>query len=193
MTEEWKAVPGFEGLYEASSCGRVRSLDRHMTRKDGKPLFIPGRMLKALPNNNGYPRLSLVRDGISHWRTVHSIIAATFLAPPPRDTGPQATDYGVNHKDGDKTNNHAHNLEYVTNAANLKHARATGLLSVVGTKNGRAKITENEVREIRRLYAAGARQVDLADAFGIDQTQVSRVVRGESWPHVHDHAISVQP
>jgi hypothetical protein len=73
------------------------------------------------------------------------------------------------------------NLEYVTVTENYRHAKRTGLLSHHGSANGRAKVSEADVLEVRRLYALGARQVDLAEMFGVDQTSISRMVLGKGW------------
>lgn len=182
--EEWRPIEGFEGCYEVSSEGRVRSLSRTIIRRDGKPLTLHGMVLDAKPNSRGYPRVTLSAQGHPAWRTVHSLVAAAFLPLPPGPIGSGIDEYTVNHKDGDKTNNRVINLEYVTGANNVLHAREAGLLDVRGSKNGRAKVTPELVREIRGLYAQGARQVDLAEMFGIDQTNISRIVRRASWAEV---------
>lgn len=107
-----------------------------------------------------------------------------FLPPPRRGTGAGRDDYCVNHKNGDKADNRAVNLEYVTNRANLAHAYGTGLLDNRGTKNGRSKLTEEEVREMRSLYSAGWTQAMLGERFGIDQAGVSRVILRKSYADV---------
>lgn len=182
--EIWKPVPGWGGLYEASSLGRIRSLPRTITRKDGKPLRIPGQIMLTRPNNRGYPRATLSHEGRRQWYTVHTLIAAAFLPKPDGPIGCAVNEYHVNHKDGDKTNNRIENLEYVTALENMRHARRTGLLNVVGIKNGRSKIGPVDVREIRALYDQGTIQAEIALRFGIDQTQVSRIIRRESWSHI---------
>mgnify|MGYP003109194727 CR=1 FL=1 len=115
---------------------------------------------------------------------MHSLVAEAFLPRPPGILGSRRGEYNVNHKDGVKTNNHVDNLEYITGLENVLHARANKLLDVIGEGNGRAKVTEEMVKRIRVKYAAGARQVDLADEFGIDQTSISRIVRRETWVNV---------
>jgi hypothetical protein len=183
MNELWKPVPGFEKFYEASTFGRIRSIERTMIRKDGKPLKIKGGILSIKPNSRGYPRVSLCINGTPHWRSVHSVVAETFLQKPPK-TGGGKEDYGVNHKDGNKTNNHISNLEYITNKENVIHARENNLLCVVGEKNGRAKVTDNDIQKIRNLYKEGMKQTEIAKIFGIHQTNISRIIRGTSWKHL---------
>lgn len=182
--EIWKPVVGYEGIYEVSDQGRMRSLDRTVLHKDGRKTRRPGMVLVANPNSLGYPRVSLCKDGDSHWSTLHAIVAQTFLPKPPRKIGATRRDFVVNHKDGNKLNNHVSNLEYITSTANIYHARATGLLSVKGVKNNKAKLSDDDVRSIRELYSLGATQVQLAAEFGVYQTSISRIVRRDGWKHV---------
>lgn len=176
--ERWRPVKGFEDSYEVSSHGMIRSLPRVVARSNGKPLRVKGQLLKTNPNSRGYPRVSLCAGPTrATWAAVHRLVAAAFL-------GQCADGMTVNHIDGDKTNNRVDNLEYVTAQDNIRHARDTGLLDVRGVNNPRTKLTEDEVKEIRRMYSAGARQVDLAEQFNIHQTNVSRIVLRKSFPLV---------
>lgn len=183
-TELWKKIPAQDRAYEVSSFGRVRSLDCVIARADGKPMRMKGRLLKTNPNSRGYPVVS-IHDGKKQIsRTVHSLVARAFLDEPGGKLGTFRGGFVVNHINGDKKDNRAENLEYVTTSRNYFHAKETGLLSHTGSSNGRSKITDRDVRAIRDLYAAGMRQVDLAKMFGIDQTGVSRIVLGKGWRHV---------
>jgi hypothetical protein len=184
QNEEWRPISGFEGLYEISSQGRVKSLPRLIIRRDGKRLTVPGRILKTNPNGRGYPRVSLCNCGISIWIMVHSIVAATFLPPPPGPMGSKHGEYTVNHKDGNKINNHVDNLEYVTGADNVLHSRRMGLLDIRGSKNGRAKVGPEDVRKIRQLYAQGYRQKTIAAKVGVHQTTISRIILRKGWGHI---------
>jgi hypothetical protein len=98
MKEIWKPVPGFEGLYEVSTEGAVRSLP-------GKKTHSKGRTLRLTANSYGYLVVGLRKDGKAKQFTVHRLVAMTFI-PNPLEL-PQ-----VNHKDEDKTNNHVENLEW---------------------------------------------------------------------------------
>ena len=102
MTENneiWKPVVGYEGLYECSNMGRVKSVDRYVPhRYKGEYQFIKGRIRKTKLNNGGYEMLSLFRDGKEKTCLVHRIIAEAFLPNP--DNLPE-----VNHKDECKTSN----------------------------------------------------------------------------------------
>lgn len=101
-TEKWKSVEGSD--YEVSSIGRVRSL---------KSQFY-GRVLKPRQNSRGYLYVNLCHDGKYKSKSVHVLVARAFLRGVSKD--------GVNHKDGNKLNNCAYNLEWATHAENVRHA-----------------------------------------------------------------------
>lgn len=124
--EEWRDIPGYEKLYQASNLGRVRSVDGKITETDrhGKRVW-KGRVLKnrtKAPAKNGY-RVSLWKDGKNKDWLVHRLIAMAFLGIPEgieiKSTGKRMT---VNHKDGDRFNNKIENLEWLTIENNIKHA-----------------------------------------------------------------------
>lgn len=115
--ETWRPVVGYEGYYEVSERGRVRS----MTRLDNHGRRKVGRVLRAGVAGNGYLLVSLWRDGIAASRTVHSLVAEAFIGPRPEGMD-------VCHADGDRLNPVATNLRYDTRSANLADAREHGTL-----------------------------------------------------------------
>lgn len=108
MKEQWMPIKGYEGLYEVSNLGRVRSFDR--IDKIGR--LHKGRILKDAKDGGGYPFVGLFKDGVCSKRKVHHLVAEAFL-------GERPNGYEVNHKDENKTNNCCNNLEYVTRKENL--------------------------------------------------------------------------
>lgn len=124
--EMWRSVVGFEHAYEVSSLGNVRSIDRtvsgHYLSSDGK-FQRKGRPMKTHLNFRGYPRVTLrTKDQKDKTIYVHRLVAEAFVFNP----DPKNKTY-VNHIDGNKLNNTPENLEWTTNAENMKHAYDTGL------------------------------------------------------------------
>lgn len=122
--EYWVQIAGYEGLYEVSNCGRVKSLDR-VIFNSGTPnglYTVKGRILTQRINNkrNGYCELSLHKDGKEKRYKVHRLVAEAFLPNP--DNLPE-----VNHIDGNKENNNVKNLEWCTSKQNKEHGWNTGL------------------------------------------------------------------
>lgn len=141
--------------------------------------------MKTAVNDRGYARLSLLRTDGTTWRCgVHQVVALAWLPKPPRRISSYRDGFVVNHKDGDKLNNHASNLEYIPAGANVHHARASGLLSAKGVRNSKARLSDGDVRAIRERYSLGETQVSLSAAFGVDQTSISRIIRRDTWRHV---------
>lgn len=122
----WKDIEEYNGLYEISSNGVVRSCNRIIQRtyKSGKVVVQPliGHNIKLSKNiKTGYLECNLCKDGLTHTKAVHRLVAETFIPNP--DNKPQ-----VNHKDGNKLNNNVDNLEWCTAAENVRHAIDNNLL-----------------------------------------------------------------
>jgi len=115
--EIWRDIKGFEGLYQISIIGRVRSLDR----VDSRGNYRKGKALADVVSGNGYHQVNLWRDGKVEIKLTHRLMAKTFIPNP--DNLPQ-----VNHRDEDKGNNRVENLEWCTASYNTNY----------GTRNERA-------------------------------------------------------
>lgn len=184
MKEIWK--PCFDGHYKASSLGRIRRLKpwgRFMPRAGRRVEYPPliGAELKPWTRpRDGRKYVSLIVNGKRLTRGVHQVVADAFLGPRPQGRE-------VNHKDGDKTNNHASNLEYTTHAENCAHAGRHGLVNgpgLKGERNPRAVLSDDHVREIRQRHAAGDTQASLAIRFGVCKSTIWWVVSRRQWRHV---------
>ncbi len=171
--EEWRPVPNFEGLYEVSNQGQVRRVGPDAS---GRQRYI-GRILSGGLTHPGYISYVLWKNRKGKNILGHRIVAEAFLGPPP--PGKQ-----TNHKNRDKTDNRAENLEYVTASDNYRHALATGHIAVHGSKHWNSKLTEADVRAIRRLAAGGHTHTSLAPRFGVARTIVTRIVNRTWWKHV---------
>lgn len=172
--ELWKPVVGFEGMYEVSSLGRVRSLDRVLVSEGarrGYPRKVKGRLLMLQRHSGGYVQVSLGESGV---RLVHALVLEAFVGPCP--VGMESC-----HDDGDKTNNFLFNLRYDTHSANCEDRRRHGV-SYQGEANAQAKLTEDDVREIRSRK--GETYKDIASGFPVSDRAIGKVVRGERWRHV---------
>lgn len=107
MKETWKPIPNYEGYYEASSLGRIRSVPRFGTKKNGS-------ILKPNVKKSGYVNILLSKNNVHKTWRLHRLIAQAFIPNP--ENKPQ-----VNHKNGDKSDNRVDNLEWVTVSENMRH------------------------------------------------------------------------
>jgi hypothetical protein len=120
--EIWKEVKGYEGLYEVSNIGRVKSLSRIVLRNGKYPFKTKEKLMKPVINSYGYLRVILWDNGITKGRTIHQLVAIAFL-----NHIPCGFKLVVNHKDFNRQNNKVENLEAVTQRANTnqKHLKST--------------------------------------------------------------------
>lgn len=165
--EIWKSVKGYEGYYEVSSYGRVRSLDRMVTRSDGKKRLFKGKILKMCFCGSGYLYVTLSKNGETNNKYPHRLVAETFL-PNPNNLSE------VNHKDENKTNNCAENLEWCSHLYNANY----------GTRNKRVaeKLSmpvhqiDNVTDEVIAVYPS-VREAGRQTVF--DFTAISACCRGK--------------
>lgn len=122
MDEVWKDIPGYEGLYQVSNMGEVKSLARVIERRGNTPMRLQERILRRRINRKGYAIVALCKESEMWNRTVHRIVAQTFIPNP--NNLPE-----INHINGVKTDNRMVNLEWVTTKANVKHS-----IEVLGNK-----------------------------------------------------------
>ena len=170
MAENWKAIPDYEGWYEVSDYGRVRSVER-TTRHGHKR---KQRVLKATPQGGKYLKVDLSRDNRQRTRLVHQLVLEAFVGP--RD-GKQAC-----HNNGIRTDNRLENLRWGTISENAldrsKHGRATPK----GQASPRAILTVSDVREIR-AWPRYVRGLYARFSF-VSKATVDAVRSGYNWKHV---------
>lgn len=177
MQEIWKAIPGFEGLYEASDLGRIRSLDRLVMRADGRTRQHRGKVLKQTPMS-GYLMVSLSVSAVRTVDLVHRLVASAFCRKP---EGCEV----INHLDADKSNNVPTNLEWTTSKQNTAHAVGLGLMNTpLGSRKGLAKLTEHDVEQIIRRLCAKEMQKDIASDYGVAPPIIANINLGKAWRHV---------
>ncbi len=171
--EIWKYIPGYEGLYEISNFGRVKSLPKR--NRPGKTII-----LKPTMDTQGYLYVSLYNLNKQKTVRIHPLVANNFV------DGKTKLKSQVNHVDGTKENNNSSNLEWVTGSENMLHAVAMGLLSTKkGEENPASKLTKINVKEIRKLYSTGLyTQRFISNKFNISFSTIHLVVRNKIWKSV---------
>jgi hypothetical protein len=174
--ERWRPVVGYEGLYEVSDLGRVRSLDRVSLLQGKYKRFAKGRVLKPIPNSKGYHLVTLSKDGIQKTPSVHQLVLQAFVGPCPEGQL-------VRHGPGGKDDNRLSNLSYGTPKQNMADRLRDGT-AIYGDTHPMAKLTEEQARWILSMKGV-MRQVDIAKQLDVGWWQVSKIIKGKGWAHVH--------
>jgi len=177
VKEEWKGIPKLESKYEVSNYGRVRSLDS----RDVLDRLRRGRILKVSLDSRGYPKLcvSSTKEGLRCTSRVHRLVALLFV-PNPKNK-PQ-----VNHKDGDKQNNHYSNLEWMTNKENVQHSYDIGIVIPKTGKEAPRYKAPTKVFDMKGNYLYTLHGNKEMKEKGFDYRLVHKVVVGER-PHHKQH------
>lgn len=173
VSEQWRPVIGFEGLYEISDLGSIRSVPRRSRNNVRLGGYLKGEILSRIP----YMRVTLFKDGVRHRSSIHRLVYEAFRGPIPRGMC-------VCHNDGDPGNNQIYNLRLDTQSGNLADRNDHGT-NIVGERNGRAKVTEDQVREMHRRHAAGETIYRIAKDYPIDRTGVNGIILGYTWKHIY--------
>jgi len=176
--EEWKDIEGYEGLYQVSDLGMVKSLERHVVGRWGCSQYFPERLLK-INNGDRYASACLCKNGIKKVFRVHKLVATHFIENP--DNLPQ-----VNHKDGIKSNNAANNLEWCTAYHNIHHAMENNLNPPRrGEQVKTSKLTDVGVIEIKRLLkSTRLLNREIASLFNVGVKAINNISAGKTWKHL---------
>lgn len=162
--EKWKDIPDYEGLYQASNHGRIKSLGRFKPNQWGiTKYFKPEKILSYQLTKDGYPTLKLSKNGKTIRHRIHRLIAITFLSNPENKEQ-------VNHKNAIKTDNRVENLEWNTQKENQLHACVNGLKPV--------KLCKEEVISIREDKR---KHIEIAESYGISFQTVSEIKNNKIW------------
>lgn len=176
MTEEWRPVPGFEGRYEVSSEGGVRSLGWMINHRCGRRVLRKGRRLNPMLSKRGYWTVCL-RSEVSTKRVfVHRLVAAAFI--------PDRGGSEVNHKDFNPQNNRVENLEWASRQENIRHSVVHGRFSGFHSVRRRIKLTPESVVAIRAMAQQGVGLGAICSRFGISKAMASLVARRLMWREV---------
>jgi len=176
--ERWRDIPGYyEGIYQVSDHGRVRRIARG-------PATYPGRILKP-SMRTGRLRVALTWNNRQRRFEVHRLVLQAFIGPP----GPGQE---CNHKNGIPTDNRLENLEWCSHQENIDHAyQELGIAELTthrGEDGGRSKLTEDQVNEIRRLWATGEYcEPDLAERFNVHWSTIHDIISRRTWTHLPEY------
>lgn len=170
--EIWKPIKNYEGLYEISSYGRIKSLERRSKTK----IITEAKILKIFKRKTGYIQAKLSKQSKLFNPIVSKLVAEAFLVKP---------DYPcvVNHKDCVRHNNVLSNLEWVTQSQNTRYAFLKGNKTQKGEKNNNAKLTLAKVEEIRKFKKENDHlsQQQIADHFNLKRENVKDIINYKTW------------
>lgn len=171
---EWKDIEGYEGRFKVNELGQIKSLSRQVKRRSGT-FHTTKEVIKSYRINSfGYVGVLLSINKVYKHYSVHRIVAKAFIPNPENKPC-------VNHKDGNKLNNHVSNLEWVTYSENHKHAFRTGLMCQKGERHASNKLKNKEVLFI---FNSNKSNSLLASKFKVCIATVSSIKSGNTWSHV---------
>jgi hypothetical protein len=169
--EIWKDIERYEGLYQVSNLGRVKSL----SRLDTLGRKVKGCILKFLLHSGGYTQVTLYRCGAKKF-FIHRLTALAFI--PNFDNKSE-----INHKNGIKVDNRVENLEWATSFENKRHR--IDVLGILvdnrGEKSGMVKLTKVDVLQIRE---SGLKCRELAVRYNVNPSHISRIKSSKRWGHI---------
>lgn len=189
MKEIWKDVRGYEGIYQISNKGNVRSLDKFQdfplfTKGNScgnktviTPVFRKGKLMQLTEAKTGYFCVGLFKDKKNKWTLVHRLVADAFLNHDEKKKH-------VNHKDSNRKNNVVSNLEWCTPQENVKHAWKKGGLKNMPQKTfvSNAKLTDKQIAEIKNIkMSTKIANEKIANMYGVTRRSVDRLIKGESY------------
>lgn len=176
--EIWKDIEGYEGYYQVSNFGNVKSLDRVIEHLRFGFCQRKGGLRRLSTDSDGYHRVGLYKDGKGKHFFVHRLVAQAFIPNP--ESKPE-----VNHINAVKTDNNVSNLEWVTNIENITHAIDAGTHNNRGERHGKSKLKESDVLEIRHRYSKGnVTKSELAIEYSVNRRIIYGIVKGLSWKHI---------
>jgi hypothetical protein len=167
--EVWKDVKGYEGIYQVSNFGNVKSLGNEFTRKE--------RFLKLSPQSKGYLTVVLQKNATRKMILVHRIVAEYFLSNPLNKSQ-------INHINGDKTDNKVENLEWVSHRENLDHAIKNNL-TLKGEKNRNSKLKDVDIIKIHSLLQKGTTTKELSESYNVSYSTIDGIRTNRYWKHLN--------
>lgn len=173
--EEFRDIEGYEGLYQVSNLGRVKSLSRIKTNIYGIKYPIKERILKHVTHTEGYLSVALCINGKPTTKLVHRLVGQAFLLK-------DIEKAFINHKNGIKIDNRLDNLEWCTTKENNQHSHDLNL-SKKGVDHPNSKLLEKDIFEIRNKLKHLS-QTEVSEIYGVSQTLISKIKRNKIWKHL---------
>lgn len=164
LNEEWRSIIDYEGYYEISSFGNVRSLDRAVS-VGSQIINLKGRIKAQTPDKDGYKTVHLSKNGKKSRKKVHRLVLEAFVGP---------SELLACHKNGRPSDNRLSNLYWGNESDNQNDCIEHGT-------NCNAKLQEDDIRTIHKLYANGYTQKAIAEIFHIDATSICRILSGKTY------------
>lgn len=171
MTKEiWKDIPGYEGEYQVSDKGHIKSLGRRVKLREGTTRFHKGRILKLILRHNGYYRVNL--RGTTQ-KLVHRLVLEAFVGLCPKGME-------CRHLNGIKTDNKLANLAWGTRNENMQDRIKNGNINR-GEQRWSSKLTESDVFEIREKLSMGVSHSIIAKQYGVSRSQIGNIANKKKW------------
>lgn len=174
IQEIWKDIEGYEGYYQVSNMGKVKSLPRFKNFRNLK-VRVEGKVLNPAPRTKNYLWVSFRKDHTLKQFSIHRLVAKAFI--PNLENKAE-----VNHIDGNKLNNRMDNLEWMTRVENAKHAAPVYLR---GEKNPKSKFTPDQIEDIRRNYTGKwGEKTRLSEKYNVTLASILNIIKLKSWSHL---------
>lgn len=175
--EKWKDIKGYEGAYQVSNTGIVRSLDRLVAGRSGRIAVKKGCVINGCISKFGYRKMWLSANGKTRYYFLHRIIAAAFIKN--KESKPF-----INHKNAIKLDNSISNLEWCTSSENQLHAHKMGLHPKTKPGTGLKKLSNPAAKKVQCLFTGEIMcMTDAATLLGMERKAFSAIMngRGTNW------------
>lgn len=178
--EIWKDIINYEGIYQISNQGRVRSLNRIAFLRqdryaDARKVHFKGKILKNYNDGTGRRMVGLCHYGLTKFFAVHRLVATHFIDNP--------NNYPVvNHKNNNHLDNRASNLEWCTTAYNVQHMYNSNRR--IKSKLKPNKLTTSDIVKIKKLLKTNITNISIARLFKVHPTTITHIKTGRNWKHI---------